>query len=106
MSSASTTFNASIKNAGLKPISRSAPSYLHGKVIVASPEPGDWLEMTSPFLEKCSRTPLDSSVVSRDARRMAERKSAVDAVIFLSQSLGITSSNGGNCPSTRELVSV
>src|SRR2546425_13038051 len=51
MSSLSTTLRASTRNAGLKPISKSAPSYLQGKVTVASPVPGDWLEMTRPFLE-------------------------------------------------------
>src|SRR3712207_6763144 len=51
-------------------------------------------------------TPLLSSVVSSAARRMADRKSAVAAAIFLSVSLGITSSYGGNWPSTRLLVSV
>src|SRR3712207_7145065 len=51
-------------------------------------------------------TPLLSSVVSSAARRMADRKSAVAADIFLSVSLGITSSYGGNWPSTRLLVSV
>src|SRR5258706_807069 len=41
ISSLSTTFSASTRKAGLNPISRSAPSYLHGNVTVASPVPGD-----------------------------------------------------------------
>src|SRR5947209_3202966 len=106
ISSLSTTRNASTRNCGLNPISTSVPSYLHGKLIVASPASGERLVSTRPFLLNWSRTPLLSSVVSSDARRIAERKSAVLAVIFLSVSLGITSSYGGNWPSTRLLVSV
>ena len=53
---------------------------------------GERLVSTNPFFENCIFTPRLSSVVSSAARRMAERKSAVAAVIFLSVSFGMTSS--------------
>src|SRR2546430_17643782 len=101
MSSLSTTRRASIRNVGLKPISTSVPSYLQGKFTVASPLSGERLDSTSPFFENASRTPLLSSVVSSEASRILARKSAVDAVIFFSHSLGITSSYGGDWPSAQ-----
>src|SRR5687768_16462489 len=106
ISSLSTTRSASVRNVGLKPISTSAPSYLHAKFTSASPASGLRLVSFKPFFVNARRTPLLSSVVKSEARFTAERKSAVPATIFLSVSFGITSSYGGNCPSTRLLVSV
>ena len=77
-----------------------------GTRISASPISGARLETTSVSPLKAKRTPLDSSLVRRAARRMAVARSAASKVTRLSWSLGMTSSKGGKVPSTRLVTSM
>src|SRR5947208_11919275 len=89
ISSLSTMRKASVRKVGLNPISTSAPSYLHGKLTVASPASGERLVSTTPFFEKAIRTPLLSSVVSNAGRRMAHKRDDVEVCRWCSGALGL-----------------
>src|SRR2546429_5198318 len=79
-------------------------SNLHGKLTSASPDSGLRLVSFNPDFPNARRTPLLSSVVSSAARRTAERKSAVPAIIFLSVSLGRSEEHTSELQSRLHLV--
>ena len=71
-----------------------------------SPISGARLVSVSCFWAKLMRTPFDSSLVSRLARRMAPPSSLASQVARRSCSFGMTSSNGGNARSSTLETSV